>query len=780
MSDWDSTALRDHIVDNISRRPSGRWSIKLRTLMELFGYTAQQRVRQSSLVTVETTLADWGIGCSYRSSAPDDRVTLFLQDAAPPVSTLSDSADPPIEAELAVPSAEALAGLFYIGDTRDDGRSQGNLTDMLAALWACRPVCVIIEAADEQFAFACGLLAMLMRRRALMVRSTVMGTWLPAAPELLTIGRLHALLGGARDDGLAGSFPASGGVYLLREDPQDIEDDELVATVRECFVPHTYRFTARMGTPEQSREQLLRWVAALAGSLQVALPEATQTVDLASLLAEAIQLHDALLAHQAQHVDPAFRAGFESSEHMALKSALLHHLRRLAPSETIAVEELRAQREFDDVGGDMADRTRSDKPDLRLGSRIWVEVETLRGLALSGSNPFLALESKLRPKLAGMKSSQAVWLIVPGDVALLAADQLHAVVRNLNAALGAEIIRVGFVDLLTQAPVFLRPTTPPVREARLVGASWRRRQHVPPTQPLTWDDVAGYSDVKTQITDDLLAPLQYEKHYRSLGLPPANGLLLYGLPGCGKSYIGRVLASVVGLPHRLVLPSDLSSMWLHESVTKTRELFDWALKQAPCLLILDELDAVAPQRREDNMHSDEKRQVNELLTQFDRIAGSGVVVVATTNYARGIDAAIQRSGRFDVKLPIFPPGTGDREAIFRYYVKPLGERGFEGVDGIDYGALASRATLFTPADIRTAVHTAARQQARPDQGAAPTLSTDILIQAIGRHPRSIRRDMADSWVLEVAGEFGGAHPQLQWLREEITRAYGSPDTPNDF
>lgn len=80
MSDWDGTTLRDHIVENVSCRPSGRWSIKLRTLMELFGYIAQQRVRQSSLVTVETTLSDWSIGCSYRSSAPDDRVTLFLQE----------------------------------------------------------------------------------------------------------------------------------------------------------------------------------------------------------------------------------------------------------------------------------------------------------------------------------------------------------------------------------------------------------------------------------------------------------------------------------------------------------------------------------------------------------------------------------------------------------------------------------------------------------------------------------------------------------------------------
>ena len=101
---------------------------------------------------------------------------------------------------------------------------------------------------------------------------------------------------------------------------------------------------------------------------------------------------------------------------------------------------------------------------------------------------------------------------------------------------------------------------------------------------------------------------------------------------------------------------------------KTRALFDWALKQSPCLLVLDELDAIAPQRREIEMHSDEKRQVNELLTQLDRISGKDVVVVATTNYVRGIDRAIKRSGRFDVRLPVFPPDKADRVKIFDYYL----------------------------------------------------------------------------------------------------------------
>lgn len=217
------------------------------------------------------------------------------------------------------------------------------------------------------------------------------------------------------------------------------------------------------------------------------------------------------------------------------------------------------------------------------------------------------------------------------------------------------------------------------------------------------------------------------------------------------------------------MPSDLTSMWRGESVVKTRELFDWAIKHAPCLLILDELDAVAPQRREHNMHSDEKRQVNELLTQFDRIADRGVVVVATTNYTRGLDAAIQRSGRFDIKLPVFPPDEADRKAIFSYYLSRL--RGCSSIGAIDTAHLASQTVLFTPADIRTVVQNAARRKVLT-MAEELILSTEDILGVAQQHPRSIRREIAKNWAKEVAGDLGASHPQLLWLNDEIDRAFG--------
>ena len=190
-------------------------------------------------------------------------------------------------------------------------------------------------------------------------------------------------------------------------------------------------------------------------------------------------------------------------------------------------------------------------------------------------------------------------------------------------------------------------------------------------------------------------------------------------------------------------------------------------------LVLYELDAVAPQRKEADMHTDEKRQVNELLAQLDRIAGKGVVVVATTNYVRGIDTAIQRSGRFDVKLPVFPPDEADRARIFDYYLSPPRLKEFKNLDTIDTKQLAAEAILFTPADIKTVVQTAARQAIRRATSSAElSLSTESICKAIRQHPRSTRCEVAKGWSKEAAGELGPHDRRLLWLEQEIARAFG--------
>lgn len=800
--------LRNQLLTTIDLRKRGRWKVSITGLMQEFGFTASRRVHQASLEWALSKLNEWGIGYELPggTSVYDD--VILFRTALP--STAQVGNVPTLDAPTSLPPTpqdlpttistprslttlpSPLALLFAIDGAPDESRSHAFAQTIHHAIWAFRPVFLFIDASDELFSFACGYLAALLRRRSLMMRGTDGYTLNWLAPQTLTVSRLTGYLGQADFTMMDGRFPEAGAVYILRENPDDLEDNELVHAVRERLIPHTYSLTARFGisslspqgeislrdTPQFS--QLFRWVTAFAGAPDAPEPPAGQPVDVSSLLAEACQTHDTLLDQRTlQPADAAFRAGFESTEHMVLKSMMLSDLRYRFPGEEIAVEELIDQPDDETILDIVPrDRPRRDKPDLHIGNRLWVEIETLRGQSLRGSNPFFAVETKLRQKLGGMRSVQEIWLLVPSDVALLASDQIAAVARNLNRVLGTEKVRCGFVDMEKGAPIFLDTTSPPqIATARLMGVSLRREQSER-REPRSLDDIAGYTEVKQTLRSNVLDPLVRRRAYADYGIVAARGLLLYGLPGCGKSWIGGILADVAGIMSRVVYPSDLTSMWLGEGVAKTRALFDWAAKQQDCLLVLDELDAVAPPRDTFDMHTDQKRQVNELLVQLDRIADRGVILVATTNYLRGVDAAIQRSGRFDMKLPIFPPTEADRSALWRYYLMPPRLRGFGGGEQIDVDLLATATTLFTPADIRAVVQAAARQSIfRNGAVGIPALTTDDLVVTIRQHTRSVRRDQANQWLAEAEEDLGTGDARIGWLRDEIERAFGGSVMP---
>lgn len=282
--------------------------------------------------------------------------------------------------------------------------------------------------------------------------------------------------------------------------------------------------------------------------------------------------------------------------------------------------------------------------------------------------------------------------------------------------------------------------------------------------------MAGYSDLQRRLRQDVIEPFVEVQRYFDHGIGAPAGLLLYGLPGCGKSLIGRVLAGESDVDHRIVVPSDLTSMWIGEGVSRIRELFDWACKRAPCVLVIDEIDGVAPVRNEHSMHSDEKRQVNELLVQLDKIGEDRVLVVATTNYVRGIDPAIRRAGRFDTKIAVFPPDRHERAEIFSHYLRRL--RGIEGVETIDVEALAEASRLHTPADIRVVVELVARRAIAAAAGSRPCLSQERLIDAIERHPRTIRSDEGWQWLSEARLELPATDERLKVLEDELEAVYG--------
>lgn len=794
-SQFDS--VREELLSLIESSGKGSTRIKTKNLLGKFNFVALQRVRRDSLVWVRRELASWGIECQFPADISVDSFVWLTRSSpiekAAPLLAVASHALPSSASEEPLPlPPDPLPSFFHINGSVDAATAQSLHYRLTAAVWAGRPVLLLTQASENLFAFVAGYMAALMRRRHLTSRRWQdMGGW-PRAPQIVTTAMLKALTGQTASAGeIDHSFPCAGAVYLLRDHPDQADEDDLASFVREAFIPHSYRLEEQrpVGDPALGGESmgrdgawlalLARWLPALAGapSHPLAIADRALSPQLATLLAEATHAQDALLDDAALRSLPAsFQSGFESTEHMLLKGIMLEYLQRRYPQDRVLVEQvIESLQEVDDEDAAF-EKPQKVKPDLHITGKLCVEVETLRDICLKGSNPFFSLEAKLRKKLPALCQFPQIWVLVPSDVAMLGRHQMSALVRDLAQAMGkSEVsVRFGFVDAERRQPVLVTPEAPPRLEIEFCGASWRSPEQKA-ERPLSLDDIAGYSDLKKIIRSDVLDPLINRERYAKYGLSGAN-VLLYGLPGCGKSLVGKVLADMASLTCRRLLPSDLSSMWLGQGVEKIRDVFDWAIKQTPCLLIIDEIDGVAPQRSEHNMHSDERRQVNELLAQFDRIAGKDVKVIGTTNYMRGIDTAIRRSGRFDLRVPVFPPTQEDRSAIFSFYLRRHNAGAIAGIDTIDIDALAAQTRLFTPADIEAVVKRALRRAAyeagQRGEGQVPVLSMVAICKTLREHQRSIQRDDALRWIEEAQSVLGTLDERLRWLTEEVSAAYG--------
>ncbi|TLS41593.1 ATP-binding protein [Streptomyces montanus] len=192
-------------------------------------------------------------------------------------------------------------------------------------------------------------------------------------------------------------------------------------------------------------------------------------------------------------------------------------------------------------------------------------------------------------------------------------------------------------------------------------------------------DVGGMQDVKDRLEAAFLAPMRNPELRRLYGKSLRGGLLLYGPPGCGKTFIARAIAGELGASFLSVSVNDVLDMWMGNSERNMHELFQTARRQAPCVVFLDELDALGAKRSR-TAHSGMRNTVNQLLTELDGIdaeANEGVFVLAATNVPWDVDIALRRPGRLDRTLLVLPPDTAAREAILRYHLR---ERPIENVD----------------------------------------------------------------------------------------------------
>lgn len=180
--------------------------------------------------------------------------------------------------------------------------------------------------------------------------------------------------------------------------------------------------------------------------------------------------------------------------------------------------------------------------------------------------------------------------------------------------------------------------------------------------------VAGMDDLKRQLRRDFIYTLLFEEEAKAYGVTPPNGILLYGPPGCGKTFLAERMAEESRLKYAIIKPSDLGSSYVHGSEDMIRELFHDAEKQAPCLLVFDEFDALVPSR--DAAGTEYKsEEINEFLVHLNNCAERGVSVVAMTNHPERIDRAIIRKGRMDKCIYVPAPDEKTRAMIFELSLK---------------------------------------------------------------------------------------------------------------
>ncbi len=226
---------------------------------------------------------------------------------------------------------------------------------------------------------------------------------------------------------------------------------------------------------------------------------------------------------------------------------------------------------------------------------------------------------------------------------------------------------------------------------------------------ITFNDVAGLEEVKEELQEEIDF-LKNPRKFSALGAKIPKGVLLVGPPGCGKTLLARAVAGEAGVPFFSVSGSEFVEMFVGVGAARVRDLFEQAKKYAPCIIFIDEIDAVGRQRGAGlgGGHDEREQTLNQLLVEMDGFdPNSGIIVIAATNRPDILDPALLRPGRFDRRIVVNYPDVKEREAILKIHTrnKPL-------ADDINLSVLAKRTAGFTGADLENLVNEAALLAAR--------------------------------------------------------------------
>ncbi|HEY3674911.1 MAG TPA: ATP-dependent zinc metalloprotease FtsH [Candidatus Tumulicola sp.] len=244
---------------------------------------------------------------------------------------------------------------------------------------------------------------------------------------------------------------------------------------------------------------------------------------------------------------------------------------------------------------------------------------------------------------------------------------------------------------------------------------------------VTFADVAGVDEAKEELAE-IVDFLKYPKKYQSLGARIPKGVLLLGPPGTGKTLLARAIAGEAGVPFLSISGSDFVEMFVGVGASRVRDLFDQAKKSAPCIVFIDEIDAVGRQRGAGlgGGHDEREQTLNQLLVEMDGFdQNTGVILIAATNRADVLDPALLRPGRFDRQVVVDRADFKGREKILEVHArnKPLGKE-------VSLQTLAKRTPGFSGADLENLLNEAALLAARRNKNSIEMLECDEAIDRV--------------------------------------------------
>ena len=283
--------------------------------------------------------------------------------------------------------------------------------------------------------------------------------------------------------------------------------------------------------------------------------------------------------------------------------------------------------------------------------------------------------------------------------------------RELNAEAGFVAERRASLQMLDQEAAAVREELSRARGLMAAErAEWDSRWHEQDIK-VRFDDVAGIEEAKSELIE-VVSFLQTPERYQRLGAQIPKGVLLVGPPGTGKTLLARAIAGEAGVPFFSISGSEFVEMFVGVGAARVRDLFEQAKTKAPCIIFIDELDAVGKSRSAGpggmGRHDEQEQTLNQLLVEMDGFdASKGVVLLAATNRPEVLDSALLRAGRFDRRIVVELPDVRGRVKILDVHMKKI-----RHVPGLDVHNIAARTPGFSGADLANLVNEAALLAAR--------------------------------------------------------------------